>query len=668
MSLFHVQTETPYDLYQKWKGEVGARLVDIPGRCIVFSDFKSSALVYAPDIDGDLSVFLNNAPSILRSMSTPVYSVPEVDMSDTSFGDFFGVYDMPYSGVPLEDVTVADVVSLLKHVSLYNSVEPDIRRLCLFAKMAQCEQDASVLKSYINQIMVDRGHDNIIFGEFGCSRHSKLELRSEMLRCNSDLYNVYKVQLVESMLLNIVECSRSKAEVEYGISSMAYEILCDNVVNCVGVLWCFINGLWQECSFDGYIWNFLTTDLIKYLESKEAGDIALHMMSVHVRAKILKDIKMRIQDDAFYTLLDAKRNIIRMENGVYDTDTMQLSYPVPSDYTSVTAGVPYQIFDMESRQMLRLLDILGSIFPNRDILDFFILSCATYLEGYNSPKVFFIWWGSGNNAKSLVQTLVMKTFGEYCSSAPTSLVTGKRGSSSNATPELCHVEKRLVVFLQEPNPDEKIKAGQMKEMTGNDVMYVRQLFKSGKTMTLKAKFVIVCNNIIEIPGMDAAIRRRMVVIPFTSTFLDANEYKSRQMKGTLEEGTQMIDPAVEHELLSCKSAFMYLLCRKYHELKHESNMALHIPQIIREITEEYATRNNYPLRFIRLFVRYLPGSYVATTEIYECYKEWFKRSYPGQRTQDFEKFTQEMAGEGYQDDGRGVTENVFVSYTGELAN
>jgi len=29
---------------------------------------------------------------------------------------------------------------------------------------------------------------------------------------------------------------------------------------------------------------------------------------------------------------------------------------------------------------------------------------------------------------------------------------------------------------------EKIKAGKMKEMTGNDSMYVRQLFKSGKTI------------------------------------------------------------------------------------------------------------------------------------------------------------------------------------------
>ena len=81
-------------------------------------------------------------------------------------------------------------------------------------------------------------------------------------------------------------------------------------------------------------------------------------------------------------------------------------------------------------------------------------------------------------------------------------------------------------------------------------------------MTLKAKIVIVCNNIIEIPGMDAAIRRRIVVLPFTSTFLDPAEYRARSFKGNLEPNSNIIDLSVEKDLLSCKSAFMYLDMQK----------------------------------------------------------------------------------------------------------
>ena len=261
----------------------------------------------------------------------------------------------------------------------------------------------------------------------------------------------------------------------------------------------------------------------------------------------------------------------------------------------------------------------------------------------------------------------MKALGEYCSTAPTSLVTGQRTNSSNATPELCHVEKRLVVFLQEPNPDEKIKAGKMKEMTGNDSMYVRQLFKSGKTITFKAKIVIVCNNIIEIPGMDAAIRRRVIVVPFVSTFLSANEYRARSIKGTLEPNSMTIDPSIERNLLSCKSAFMHVLCKRYSEFK-DGGFLLDVPQKIREVTDEYVTRNNHQLVFIRNFVHRVTGSVVAVTEVYEMFKEWFRRSYPGKRVSDFERFTGELCDEGYRDDGGGIISNAFVSYTGELAN
>ena len=192
-----------------------------------------------------------------------------------------------------------------------------------------------------------------------------------------------------------------------------------------------------------------------------------------------------------------------------------------------------------------------------------------------------------------------------------------------------------------------------------------QLFKSGKTMVLKAKIVIVCNNILEIPGMDSAIRRRLVVIPFTSTFLDPSEYKARKLKGTLEPNSHIIDLSVEQELLSLKSAFMYLLCRRYSEWSNSKNMSLSLPDVIKSVTEDYATRNNYQLRFIKAYVHPLVGSSVAAAEIYEMFKEWFRRSYPGKKVQDFEQFAKELAEEGYKDDGKGIVYDAFVSYNGD---
>lgn len=634
--------------------------------------------------------------------STPVHCNPQFDMSTTSFADLIHASEGKYDTCAIEDMTICDIITYCNKTNMFlqgenaalrsskdldldldlnldsnlltflekQDFDNDIKSMCMFADLAL--DSPIVLISYIKYALLSRGYmseDDLELDSVKPVKYTMLEARSEMMKCNKNLYDVYKQRLLDTMLTSVIEDSRSKAEMEHKLSGLAYEILFDSVVNCMNTLWCFIDGVWQECSTDGYIWNFLTTDFIDYLSHKNCGEntekLEVYMMSTTIRSRMMKDIKMRLQDDNFYMLLDSKRNIIRMTNGVYDTLTGILTDPVPSDYVSVISGVPYQIFDEDSAQIAKLMKILSSIFPDPDILDFFILSCCTFLEGYNSPKVFYIWWGTGNNAKSLVQTLVMKTFGEYCSTAPTSLVTGKRTESSNATPELCHVEKKLVVFLQEPNPDEKIKAGKMKEMTGNDSMYVRQLFKSGKTMTLKTKLVIVCNNIIEIPGMDAAIRRRIIVLPFTSTFLDPAEYKTRSFKGTLEPNSNIIDLSIEKDLINCKSAFMYVICQRYRKWLYEDNMFLNVPKVIKEATEEYITSNNYPLKFIKNYMHYVSDHAVAATDVYEMFKEWFRRAYPGKKVHDFEKFTKELSDEGYKSNDDGAILDTFVSYNGD---
>ena len=657
MSVIKITTITQRDLFGLWTNEVNSQAIAISKNSvyIVFEGYDY-VYVYFPTID-QYSINaeydqISQIPEDIEHDSKPLYCSHNVDMSLVSFEKFTGIKDVMYAEYALEDITISDVIehglssdkNMQGVVQMYNHPDKEVSTMCMFANIALYDSDISLLLSYIKYAVTSRGYSDTMDVDIVPIKYTMLEARSEMKRCNPKMYMAYKHKLIKNMLHDAKE-TKSKQEMEYKVSGIVYEILFDSVVNCMGTVWCFSDEIWKECSQDAYIWNFLTSDFVEYLISFEADAIAKHIMSVNIRSRIMKDIKLRLQNDNFCELLDSKREIIRMTNGVYNTKTGILSVPVPSDYVSVIAGVPYQIFDERSYDVSRLMFILSTIFPDPDLLDFFILSCSTFLEGYNNPKVFYIWWGMGNNAKSLVQTLVMKTFGEYCSTAPTSLVTGKRTDSSNATPELCHVERRLVVFLQEPNPEEKIKSGKMKEMTGNDSMYVRQLFKSGKTMVLKAKIVIVCNNIIDIPGMDAAIRRRIIVLPFISTFLDSAEYKAQQEKGTLEPNTNLIDLSVEKELMKYKSAFMYILCRRYRQWVHDENMQLNVPNVIKTVTDNYITYHNYPLRFIKKFMHHVNGSTVAASDIYELFKEWFRKSYPGKKVHDFEKFTREMSNE-----------------------
>lgn len=670
MSLVIAPIQKSFDLYYAWIEEVRKYAFSITNdkdaKYLVFVD-SDDTFVYFPEIT--LENTLQSLPEGVMHNLMPILCSHTEDLSFVSFLEFSGLDVLSYSEYAIEDITIGDVMKQLTLQLVFSSIHTiqdfETRQLFQFLYVSNQNYDTSTLLSYLKHRLIEKGEIKALRGlenNIQPQKHTKLELGSELIKCNNLMYQQFK-NTKTSLMLDSIHDSRSKSEMEHKLCGLVYEILCDQVVNCMGELWCFTDLIWKEYSADGYLWNFLTNTFIDYLNMHDSDKIALHLMSVTVRTKLLKDIKLRLQEDSFYTKLDSKINIINMMNGVYNTDTELLSLPVPSDYVSIRTGVPYEIFDTKSADIQKLLYILESIFPEYDVLDFFLTSCATFLEGYNKSKVFYIWWGYGNNAKSLIQTLVLKTFGEYCGTAPTSLVTGKRGDASGATPELCHVEKKLVVFLQEPNPEERIKAGKMKELTGNDTMYVRQLFKAGKTMNIKSKFVIVCNNIIEIPGMDAAIRRRIVVIPFMGTFLEQAEYEEKERKGTLEEYSQIINPSIEKDILSCTSAFMYLLCRRHSENKE---LPLNLPPIIRRTTNHYITKNNYPLKFITTFVQRNIGSYAAVTEIYELYKEWYRRSYPGKRVQDYEIFIKELNDEGYKENENGIIADVIITFNGEL--
>lgn len=667
MSLIIADINIPYDLYRRWidgiQKYIQNTIIDSDIIYLIFVDSEDT-FIYFPTLIHPNAIYV--LPHGVLSTITPVFCSHCDDLSQVTFEQLTKMDSLSFSQYTLDEISLQDIIdSNIQLVTTETIKDFDIKCLFYFLSHANKDFENSTLVSYIKYSLIEKGETFVLSNGPIAQNHTRLELGSELIRCNSDLYQEYKNIKVQQILESIIDDTTCKPELEHKICNLIYEILCDHVVNCLGELWCFKESIWKVYSPDGYLWNFLTKNLIEYLQAHDAEKIALYIMSITTRSRLLKDVKFRLEDDSFYTKLDSKKNIINMLNGVYNTDTETLLPPVPSDYISITTGVPYQVYDEDSAKIQLLLDILHSIFPEPDLVDFFLTSCSTFLEGYNTPKLFFIWWGKGNNAKSLVQTLVMKTFGEYCSTAPTSLVTGKRGEASGATPELCHVEKKLIVFLQEPNPEERIKAGKMKEMTGNDTMYVRQLFKAGKTMTIKSKFVIVCNNIIEIPGMDAAIRRRLVVLPFLSTFLDPQEYYEKEQKGTLAKYSQIINPTIEKNLLSCTSAFMYLLCRKYSSYK-DAAMSLTLPPIIKQHTNYYITQNNYPLKFISMFIHRVSNNQVEITEVYELYKDWYRKSYPGKKVQDYEFFVKELNDEGYKENQHGYIPNTYVSYTGEI--
>ena len=111
-------------------------------------------------------------------------------------------------------------------------------------------------------------------------------------------------------------------------------------------------------------------------------------------------------------------------------------------------------------------------------------------------------------------------FGEYTCSIPVSLFTNKRGVSSAAAPELARTRGRRVAFISEPSHNETLNMGIVKELTGGDPVYVRELYKNGSELTPSFLPILLCNVLPSVTDTSHGAWRRIITIDFKTTFTE----------------------------------------------------------------------------------------------------------------------------------------------------
>lgn len=388
---------------------------------------------------------------------------------------------------------------------------------------------------------------------------------------------------------------------------------------------------WEICNKDllyGYISQNIK-ELFVYTK------LILYYGSVAARNRLINDVYIKIKHMCSVDQMDVKY-LIGMKDGIYDSKTTVFHEFSPILFVNKSTNIPYTI-SFEKQHLLT--NILLKIFPDEEVLTVVIRWFGYLLEFGNPEKFLTIWHGqTGNNGKSWIQRILKEALNDYYHNIPTSLITGKRAASNSATPELASIEHKLVVFFQEPDSVEKIHSGRVKELTGNDTMYIRQLYKSPRTIDIWAKMVIVSNNRMETVGLDLALRRRFLVIPFESTFVTLDEYQER-IKRNNNMKYFFIRQEMDHLCKELAPEFMKLMVEQHRLYKKDK---IKITKKIYDETVSFILSNNRTLKFIRAYIGHCTGEMSSLILIYEYFKGWHKQMYPAKSVPSMEMFTDEL--------------------------
>jgi len=336
-------------------------------------------------------------------------------------------------------------------------------------------------------------------------------------------------------------------------------------------------------------------------------------------------------NDQFDKLLNMDPYLVAFQNGIYDFKSTIFRDGNPEDYLS--NSIPLDYFDygtIDHPKVMQVDDFFQKVFPDPDIREYFLDQACRVFVGGNPNKVMLFWTGTGNNGKTVTQTLFEKMLGKLAIKFNTCVITGKKPKAGAANPELARSGDGVRwVVMEEPDPDESINIGNIKLFTGGDSYLGRDLFEKGKKMreiNPMFKFVLICNKLPTIKNADAAFWARVRVIPFESKFLLDTDCPTDYEEQVIQKKFPM-DKQFAEKIPQLIQPLAWYLIQRWKTIRYFEQGE---PLKVRVATERYRQNNDIFRQFAQQCVFDKDGERLTVTTLYMYFKDWFKDECPTQ--------------------------------------
>lgn len=415
----------------------------------------------------------------------------------------------------------------------------------------------------------------------------------------------------------------------------------------------YINHIWEEIDDGVYLRNKISSDIVEFfgnMGSKIFGQLAVEKDKISegnlkrrldMIQKLIRNLKSApfkkcvmiecadvFYDKRFISKLDTDPYLIAFQNGIYDLKLNIFRPGRPDDYISKAMPINYVEFSEDDEAVHDVFDFFEKVFPDKSVRDYFIDQSSDVFVGGNYEKVINFWTGSGDNGKSITQQIFEKMFGKMAIKVNNSVLTGKQVQTGGANADLARSGGGVRwAVCEEPNNDEQLNNGTVKNMTGNDSYYARDLFekgKDGREIMPMFKLVFICNTLPRFRHSDPATWNRVRVIPFESYFCKDGE----KVPETLEE--QMLlkrfprDKEFGKKIPAMLEPLAWLLLNHRKKIINKPRI---IPSKVLAATDAYKKKNDVFRQFCG--DRIIDGDgVVSPTELYTDFREWHRNSVP----------------------------------------
>lgn len=398
----------------------------------------------------------------------------------------------------------------------------------------------------------------------------------------------------------------------------------------------------------------ITIDVSKNTKMSNYNELIHKLGNSGSQSAIVKMCANKFYNRKLNEKLNEEKDIICFNNGYYDLRTQEFKDPDPTKYSTFSTGYDYIDFSDDNYIIEKnikelneksiktcgelkkeVYDYMHSLFPDKEDMDYMFRFCASLLSGRLIEESIHIWTGNASNGKSLFNNFLKTVLGDYYSTASTGLITQKRGNSSNASPELANKKGKRVIVVNEPESDDMIYVGRMKELTGQDHIETRALYSDPITFKPQFRLILICNHIPLVSGYDEGTWRRIKIISFNSKFSD----NKVDHKNHIFKIDHIVKKKIDHKIWT--QCFMWILLNKYYPIVKKDDK-LGTTKNMRKNLEEFKMINDEIRAFIRANYKTVGHENITLeypfhddsiseenktdiihwSELYKAYKEW----------------------------------------------
>jgi putative DNA primase/helicase len=323
--------------------------------------------------------------------------------------------------------------------------------------------------------------------------------------------------------------------------------------------------------------------------------------------------------------LDASPDLLNTESGTIDLRTGELREHRREDLITKIAPTTYRP-DAAAPTWEAFLE---RVLPGEDLRAFVRRAVGYSATGDTSEQCMFINHGGGANGKSTFQEAIASALGDYAMRAPTEMLLAKR--SDGVPNDVARLKGARFVSASETEEGRRLAESRIKDLTGQDTITARFMKAEWFDFAPTHKLWLSTNHKPEIRGTDAAIWRRIRLVPWAVTIPPAEQDKKLPI-------------ALRHEL----AGILAWVVRGCLQWRREG---LQAPDEVRKATGEYRAEMDVLAGFLVECCELDTGHWEYAKDLYECYKRWCDEN--GERPEPQRKFGGRLGERGFQRDRGG---------------